>query len=108
MKFAYQHLFEARARLNPIFQGKDGSLILQRIHEWTAREIEANLRVAFTEEVCAISLEVLANYLAGAQVALLHGWLAKRPSSLMDKLFLLAALMILSQTRSGWRQIVGL
>ncbi len=49
-------------------------MILRHIHEWTAQEIEANLRSTFPAEASTIALEVLANYLAGAQVALLHGW----------------------------------
>ena len=86
MVYAYRHLLEARTRLNPIFQGKDGPLILRRIHDWTAQEIESNLRAVFVEEVSTVPLEVLANYLAGAQVALLHGWLAKRPSQTPENL----------------------
>ena len=55
-------------------------MILRRIHELTAQDIEANLRAAFAEADSAIPLDVLANYLAGAQIALLHGWLAKHQS----------------------------
>jgi len=86
MKLAYQHLLETRTRLNPIFQGKDGPVILRRIHDSTAQEIEANLRAAFVEEESVVPLDVLANYLAGAQVALLHWWLAKRPSQTPENL----------------------
>ena len=75
---AYRHLEEARARLHPIFQGKDGSLILRRIRDWSAQEIEANLRAAFADADSTIPLDVLANYLAGAQIALVQWWLEKR------------------------------
>jgi AcrR family transcriptional regulator len=75
---AYRHLQEARARLYPIFQGKDGSLILRRIRDSSAQEIEANLRAVFAETESKIPLDVLATYLAGAQLALVQWWLEKR------------------------------
>lgn len=75
---AYQHLEETRARLNPIFQGKDGPLILRRIRDGSAQEIEANLRAVFTETDSTIPFDLLANYLAGAQIALVQWWLEKR------------------------------
>lgn len=78
MVSAYRHLEEARARLYPIFQGKDGPLILRRIRDWSAQEIAANLRAAFAETDSAIPLDVLASYLAGAQIALVLWWLEKR------------------------------
>ncbi len=72
---AFRHLEVASARLYPIFQGKDGPLILQRIRDWSAQEIEANLRAAFAEANCTVPLDVLVNYLAGAQIALVQWWL---------------------------------
>ncbi len=78
MTSAYRHLEEARAMLSPIFQGKDGLLIVRRIRDRSAQEIEANLRAAFAEADCTIPFDVLANYLAGAQIALTHWWLERR------------------------------
>lgn len=78
MTSAYRHLEDARALLSPIFQGKDGLEILRRIRDWSAREIEASLRAAFAEADSTIPLDVLANYLAGAQIALVQWWLEKR------------------------------
>jgi len=78
MVAAYRHLKDARARLYPIFQGKDGPLILRRMRDWSAQEIEANLRAAFAEADSAIPFDLLANYLAGAQIALVQWWLEKR------------------------------
>ncbi len=75
---AYRHLEEARARLYSVFHGKDSQLILRRIREKSAREIQASLRAAFTESDSSIPLDVLANYLAGAQIELLQWWLEKR------------------------------
>jgi len=78
MRRVYRHLEDARAVLNPIFQGKDSLLILRRLRDWIAQEIEASLRAAFAEADCTIPLDVLANYLAGAQIALVQWWLQKR------------------------------
>jgi len=78
MTAAYRHLEDARARLYPIFQSKDGPLILRRIRDWSTKEIEANLRAAFAEANSTVPFDVLANYLAGAQLALVQWWLEKR------------------------------
>lgn len=83
---AYRHLLYARALLYPIFQGKDGPLILRRIHDRSAREIQASLRAAFAEADSAIPLDVLANYLAGARIALVQWWLEKRQPHTPEKL----------------------
>jgi AcrR family transcriptional regulator len=78
MTSAYRHLEEGRALLYPIFQGKDSPLLLRQIRERSAREIEANLRALFVEEDSAIPFDMLANYLVGAQIALMQWWLEKR------------------------------
>ena len=86
MTSAYRHLEEGRALLNPIFQGKDSQLILRQIRDRSAREIEANLRAIFTEADSTIPLDMLANYLAGAQIALMQWWLEKRHPHTPDNL----------------------
>lgn len=78
MTSAYRHLEDARAMLSPIFQGKDSLLLLRRIRDWSAQVIEASLRAAFVEADSTIPFDVLANYLAGAQIALVQWWLEKR------------------------------
>lgn len=78
LESAYRHLEESRARLRAIFQGRDGPLILRRIRDSSAQEIEANLRSAFPDIESAFPLEVLASYLAGAQIALAQWWLERR------------------------------
>ena len=78
LKSAYQHLEDSRAMLFAIFQGKDSLLIMRQIRDWNAREIETNLRTVFSQAESTIPLDVLANYLAGAQIALMHWWLEKR------------------------------
>ena len=78
MILAFQHLDETRARLSPIFQGKDGPLILKQIRDRSAKEIEANLRAIMPKADDSIPLDILAGYLAGAQLALVLWWLEKR------------------------------
>ena len=73
---AYRHLLDARALLSPMFQGKDSLLLLRRIRDRSAQGINASLRAAFGEAESAIPLDVLANYLAGAQIALVQWWLS--------------------------------
>lgn len=75
---AYQHLDDARALLSPIFQGKESLLLLRRIRFRNAQAIEASLRTAFAEADSTIPLDVLATYLAGAQIALVQWWLEQR------------------------------
>jgi len=75
---AFRHLHDARTRLYPIFHGKDSALIVRRIRDLSAQAIEANLRTVFTEAECAIPLDVLSTYLAGAQIAMVQWWLEKR------------------------------
>ena len=83
---AYKHLEAARPQLSAIFQGKDSLLILRRIRDSNAQEIEANLRKAFADSDITMPLDVLANYLAGAQIALLQWWLEKRQPHKLEKL----------------------
>ena len=78
MTAAYRHLDDARALLYPLFHGKDSVLILRRMRDWSAQEIEASLRAAFAEADTTIPFDVLANYLAGAQIALVQWRLEQR------------------------------
>ena len=78
LKLAYRHLEESRAMLYSIFHGKDNLILLRQLRDWNAQQIEANLRAAFAELESSIPLDVLSNYLAGAQITLLHWWLEKR------------------------------
>lgn len=86
MTSAYRHLEEGRALLYPIFQGKDSQLILRQIRDRSAREIETNLRIIFVGADSTIPLDMLANYLAGAQIALMQWWLEKRRPHTPDNL----------------------
>ena len=80
MTSAYRHLEDTRPLLYSIFQGRDSLLILRRIRDNDAQEIEANLRTSFAETDSVIPLDMLAIYLAGARIALIHWWLEKRRS----------------------------
>lgn len=86
MASAYRHLEEARALLHPIFGGADASLILRRIRARTAQGIEASLRTAFADADSTIPFDMLTNYLAGAQIALVQWWLEKRRPRTPDTL----------------------
>jgi AcrR family transcriptional regulator len=86
MTSAYQHLEESRALLYSIFQGKEGLLILRRIRDWNAQEIKSNLRANFVEADSMIPFDILASYLAGAQIALLQWWLEKRQPHTLENL----------------------
>src|SRR5215216_1278974 len=78
MKAAYEHLMDRRTLLSSIFQGRDRMLMLRQIRDRNALDIQANLHAVFEESESAIPFDLLANYLAGAQIALLQWWLEKR------------------------------
>lgn len=104
MTSAYRHLEEGRALLYPIFEGKDSQLILRQIRDRSAREIEANLRTIFAEANSIIPLDMLANYLAGAQIALMQWWLEKRRSHTPENL----TMMLYRLQRAAIRDAFGL
>ena len=83
---AFRHLNDTRALLYPIFQGEDGLLILRRIRDEGAQDLEASLRAAFAETDSAVPFTLLANYLAGAQMALMQWWLEKRQPYTLENL----------------------
>ncbi len=86
MVSAYRHLQDERAMLYSIFRGKDGLLILSRLRESNAQEIKSSLSAAFETSRTSIPLDLLANYLAGAQIALVQWWLEKRQSHTLEDL----------------------
>lgn len=78
MVLAYRHLLDARALLAPILQGKDNLLILRRLRDRGAEEMATQLRELVADADSAVPIDLLASYLAGAQIALLQWWLEKR------------------------------
>jgi AcrR family transcriptional regulator len=75
---AYHHLAEERSLVSRLFRGKESQTLLRRLRDGRAQDIAANLHVAFGEEASTVPLDLLANYLAGAQLALIHWWLEQR------------------------------
>lgn len=73
----YRHLAEVRTLLSRVFHSKESPLLLRHLHDWSVQELEASLRAAFPESDGAVSLDVLANYLAAAQVALVQRYLER-------------------------------
>lgn len=86
MTLAYRHLEDARGLLYSVFQGKDSLLVLRRMRDWSARDIEANLRIVFADAASTIPIDLLAHYLAGAQIALIQWWLEKRQPHTLENL----------------------
>jgi AcrR family transcriptional regulator len=78
MAAAYRHLEHARARVYPLFQSRDGLVLLNQIRDRLGQQLAASLRAAFDEADSAIPLDVLATYLAGAQLAMVQWWLKQR------------------------------
>lgn len=76
MVAAYRHLAEVRPVLSPILRGyaKDSGLLIQRMRQSCARKIEGSLRAAFPQGDETVQVELVANFLAGAQLGLLHWW----------------------------------
>jgi AcrR family transcriptional regulator len=78
MPEAYRHLAEARTLFDPIFQGREVLIILRQIRDSSARQILTILETAFSGMASKVPLDMLANYLAGAQLALVQWWLENR------------------------------
>lgn len=74
----HRHYQDMRVVFHNFRQGKDGDIVLRRVRERSAQAIEDSLRAAFCEDDSAIPFNLLANYLAGAQIALLQWWFEKR------------------------------
>ena len=78
MMLAYRHLAEIRPLMAAILQGKDNAFILRRIRDRSAEELADYLRTTFTEADSTMPFDLLAQYLVGAQLSLIHWWLEKR------------------------------
>jgi hypothetical protein len=79
-------------------------VILRRIRDSSAQAIELNLRTAFEETESNVPLALLANYLAGAQIALMQWWLEKRRGDPPERL----AQMVHRVRRAAIRDAFGL
>lgn len=83
---ACQHLQEMKAVLNPIFHNQGGLSIVRQIRDHSAQQIETSLQAAFTDTKSTIPLNLLATYLAGAQIALVQWWLERRQPNTPEEL----------------------
>ncbi len=88
MRQAFRHLVEARPVLAPLFQGfaRDSAFLLRRMREVAARIVETRLRAALSGADGAVPVELLAQWLAGAQLALVQWWLEERRPHDPDRL----------------------
>jgi AcrR family transcriptional regulator len=78
MLATYRALLATRALVQPVFRGKDSELILRRIREQSAHAITQSLSAAFAGAASTTPMDLLAHYLAGAQIALVQWWLETR------------------------------
>lgn len=74
----YERLCQARELLFPIFHSHDSTVILRHIRDRSAEAISRSLRDTLPEQNSRILIDMLANYLAGSQIALMQWWLEKR------------------------------
>ena len=74
----FHHLETSRPQMHTIFTGRNSQQMLRRIRDWSALRIETNFLNEFNESESSIPFEVLANYLAGAQLTLVQWCLEKR------------------------------
>jgi AcrR family transcriptional regulator len=74
----YQYHLEQRDNLRDIYLTKDADVIQRHLREMIVRQIHDSLQRAFAEDASTIPFHVLANYLAGSQIALMTWWLTKR------------------------------
>lgn len=86
MTEAYNHLDAMREVLSSIFQGKEAFFLWRHLRDRSAREIEANLRSVFGHKESAVPLELLAVYMASAQMGVVHWWLEKRQTATASSL----------------------
>ena len=76
-----QFLKEMRADPNMyhyIMQGKDGSLLAERIHRSITEKLLHSFQHNFADSPCSMPLPALANYLSGAQITLVRWWMENR------------------------------
>ena len=75
---AYEHLAAMRGVVYPLFQAKEGSVLLRRVRDWLAQDILTTLQTAFPAQTSTLPLDLLATSLAGAQLSLAHWWVEQR------------------------------
>ncbi|MBZ0277686.1 MAG: TetR/AcrR family transcriptional regulator [Anaerolineae bacterium] len=73
-----QQFFEGKAIYLALKQAKDAHVILRGIRETMTHNLVESLRAAFPDRLPNMPLDVLANYIAGAQLSLVDWWLTTR------------------------------
>lgn len=74
----YERLCQARELLLPIFHNQEGVIILRHIRDRSAEAIRRSLQDTFQQQNSRIPIDMLANCLAGSQIALMQWWLETR------------------------------
>lgn len=70
-----QSFAEQRSMYVAIVRSKDGELIMRGIHEQLVKNLQTTLTTAFPEQKSTMPLDILCNYLAGAQISLIDWWM---------------------------------
>jgi AcrR family transcriptional regulator len=73
-----EHMQQNRKMYFFITQGSGADEIVRGVREQIVANIQANLRSRFREEESAVPFDVLANYIAGSQIALIGWWMESR------------------------------
>jgi AcrR family transcriptional regulator len=74
----FEHARQSRELYDVVMRGEDGATLLRGMREQFANSLEMKLRRWFNERDSLIPFSILANYLAGSQLALMGWWLEKR------------------------------
>jgi AcrR family transcriptional regulator len=72
---AYRHLASVRPAMTRLLRSRDSLLLITRLRNWIAAEMENSLSSAFPGADFTVPLDLLSSCLAGAQIALLQWWL---------------------------------
>jgi AcrR family transcriptional regulator len=73
-----EHMQDNRKMYFFITRGSGADEIVRGVREQIVANIQANLRSRFREEDSAVPFDVLANYIAGSQIALIGWWMESR------------------------------
>jgi AcrR family transcriptional regulator len=61
-----------------IVRGKDGDIIMRGIQEQMVLNLQASLKEAFPEQEPTMPMDILCNYIAGAQISLIDWWMMNK------------------------------
>ena len=75
-----QGLADGKAIYLKVTNGKDADLILQGVRQQMMDNLSASLQDAFADSQPTIALEMLVNYIIGAQLTYIDWWLTNRTS----------------------------